>query len=349
MIREIFWYLDDGRFGSLARELEVSVRAYAAARGGSPAEAAGLREEARGLFERHCVQSGLRDAGNPFVSIDAEFFDGAKLDEAALEGFIGNIIKAHCYQKVLWTYMGTTGSLTHITRTQMRKEGRRFESLFPVSCARAKKPRASGPAADNTVALYLYADGTARAEYVPEKAFHRFDVLEDSSGVNWNEGYDPAGSIARDGWHGGFDSGGVWTRMPDGESGAGLGGGKAPGGGRGAGSILVIKDGEDAILYDPENILVSPAALFYFTEAGEPYGRLDADLGGTVGRIRGAMEDMGLGRIREVACAAAASPEAAAAYRAVLKDFVSPALVLSEAAGLFARIGRGRGSGGKQK
>ncbi|MDR1179901.1 MAG: hypothetical protein LBK44_05290, partial [Spirochaetales bacterium] len=354
MIREISWYLDDGRFASLAQELESAVRAYAAARGGSPAEALRFREDARGLCERHCVQSGLRGAENSFINIDAEFFDGQKMNEAALEDFIRNIIKAHCYQKVLWTYMGTTGSLSPVTETQMRREGRHLESLFPLSCAPRGKSRRGRKAADNTVEMYLYADGKAGSGYIPEKAFHRFDVLEDTSGVNWSKGYDPAGTIARGGWHGAFDDGGVWVRVDETSAGT-MREGKAPGEGREAGTLLVIRDGEHAILYDPENILVSPAALFYFTGAGEPYGRLDADLEKTAEEIRVAMKEMGLSRIKEIACTAAASPETLAAYRAVLKDHVSPAFVVTEAASLFSRIARiaridkSRGSGGKRE
>jgi hypothetical protein len=45
----------------------------------------------------------------------------------------------------------------------------------------------------------------------------RFDRLEDKSGVDWKAGYDPNGSIKKNGWHGEFDHSGIWVMVDDDE------------------------------------------------------------------------------------------------------------------------------------
>lgn len=40
-----------------------------------------------------------------------EFFNGQEINRDALNSFEKEIIKAHMYQKHLWEFMGTTGSI----------------------------------------------------------------------------------------------------------------------------------------------------------------------------------------------------------------------------------------------
>jgi len=142
MGKEIGWYIESGRFSNMAEELEASLRNYEEAKktGQNEEVLTPLRENARILFEDNCVRSGLRDSGVPFINIDAEFFSGNTLDEPAMNTFINNIIKGHCFQKVLWTYMGTTGTLTMISRAEMEKQGLKYNDYLPYLKSHALVP-----------------------------------------------------------------------------------------------------------------------------------------------------------------------------------------------------------------
>ncbi|MDR1933064.1 MAG: hypothetical protein LBQ57_09635, partial [Spirochaetales bacterium] len=307
MIREIAWYLDDNRFARTAGELESAVRACAGAEKNS-AGAARLREDARKLFERHCAQSGLRGQENSFININAEFFGGGKLDEAALEAFIKNIIKAYCYQKLLWTYMGTTESLSPVSKMEMRRQGLNWEDALPLS----------------------YKRSLPKSSRAFRTASHRFDMLADTSGVNWREGYDPDGGVTKDGWRGGFDAEGTWVRTDEKSAAA-----EPP---PASAVLYIIRDKEAAILYDPAGVLLTPAGLVYLTDSGEIYGALDTDIRGTASEIRRSLAEMGVRYITEIGCPDAENPETVKAYRAVLQDLAAASLVLSGAETVRAKI-----------
>jgi hypothetical protein len=328
MVKEIAWYLESGRFGGMAEEMEASLRDYEAAKRAGAGEEGlePLREQARALFEGHCVRSGMREKETPFINIDAEFFNGNALDEAAMDGFIKNVIKGHCFQKVLWTYMGTTGCFTAVSRAEMAKAGLRYEDYLPLEyrdALRAKKPF-EGKAGTDAELFYMYGDGTVSREYKPEKAKINFNALEDTSGVDWKAGYDPNGGVKRDGWHGEFDYGGSWVRVD--ESGGENRAGSFPG----AVSIELIRSGDSAVLYDPGMLLLSPPVMMYLTDSGERYGDLAMDKEGTVVRIRETLEKMGIGKIGAVFGIAGDKPELLSSYQTLLGDMALPELRIAD-------------------
>ncbi len=326
MVKELSWYLEDNRFTNIAAELTDSVQAYGEARktGADETTLTGLREAARELMEQHCVSSGLREAGASYINIEAEFFSGGNLDEAALETFIKNIVKGHCYQKVLWTYMGTTGSLTQISRSEMAQQGIEYEDYLPVEYKRnhpEKKPL-EGQVGENTVPVYMYSDGSVSETYDKKKTAYRFDALQDRSGINWKKGYDPNDTIEKTGWYGNFDQEGAWVMVEntkESES-SGISAGKI-------GTIEIIKDGDTAILYDPGNLLLNATELMYLTEAGEIYGSLEPDPEGTVELIRQQLEELGVRKISAIG-GPGKTPSLEETYRKALGDLTTENLTI---------------------
>ena len=324
MVQELAWYLESGRFSSLVEELEGSLRKYEAAKKGGRDEStlSLLRENARSLFEDHCVRSGLRESEASFINIDVEFFDGNILDETAVNAFMKNIIKNHCYQKVLWTYMGTTGLLSPISKTEMAKAGLRHEDYLPLehkTKRHAKKPFEQSMG-KSTELFYLYGDGTASREYDPGKAKVKFNRLEDTSGVDWKAGYDPNGTVQKNGWHGKYDHSGTWVRVEDKEA------KRDPAGKEGTASIELIRNGDTAILHDPGMAMLSSPLLVYATELGEPYGSLAMDREATVDTIREMLETMGVSGIGAIGGIDSENPELIVAYREVLRELAAPSL-----------------------
>jgi len=328
MIKEIGWYLENGRFSNLAEKLEASLKNYEEAKGKEQSEDVldTLREEARLLFEEHCVRSGMREKETPFINIDAEFFNGNTLDEAAMNSFIKNIIKGHCFQKVLWTYMGTTGSFTAISRAEMANAGLKYDDYLPLEYkgkSNAKKPLKELTEQD-TELFYMYGDGTVSKEYVAEKAKLNFNTLEDKSGINWKAGYDPNGSVKKDGWHGEYDYNESWVRVDE----------KItenrdrdlPG----AVTIELIRNGDSAILYDPGMLLLSPPVMMYLTGDGEQYGNLSMDKAGTVERIKETLKKMGIEKISAISGIAPDKPELLAAYKALLGETAQNELYIAD-------------------
>jgi hypothetical protein len=324
MIRELSWYLESGRFSQTAEELEGSLRRYAEAKDTGAQEDVmhSLREDARALFEDHCTRSGLRSDEAAYINIDAEFFNGNTLDETAMNSFIKNIIKGHCYQKVLWTYMGTTGLFTQISKSEMTQAGLNYDDYLPLEYKKnwqLKKPleASSGKSA---MIFYQYGDGTVSTEYIQEKAKVRFDRLADNSGMDWKAGYDPNGSVKKDGWYGVYDYTGTWVRVDKAED------GNVPVNRASAVTLELIRDGNTAILYDPGMQLLTSPLLLYVTESGEPYGELSPDRERTVKEIDKALKSLGVTGISAIGGITDGKPELLEAYREVLGGRVLPEL-----------------------
>jgi len=324
MIKELSWYLESGRFVGIVEELEDSLRKYETAKKeNAPEETRGeLREKARLLFEDHCVRSGMREEDNSFINIDAEFFTGDTIDEPAMNDFIKHILKNHCYQKVLWTFMGTTGSFTQISKSAMEEQGLKYEDYLPIEYK--KKLKVKKPFEHlldgNTELFYMYGDGTISKEYIKEKAKLRFDRLQDESGIDWKKGYDPNGSVVKKGWHGAFDETGTWVQVKDEDQ------EKAIEQIKKEYIIEIIKNKDSAILYDPGRLLITPVMLAYTTVRGEPYGNLETDIEKTVNVIKETLDKIGAKDI-EAICGID-EPEVLEMYKKTLKSLVSQDLKL---------------------
>jgi hypothetical protein len=290
MIKELSWYIKSNRFSSLAEELDGSVKKYAEANAAGTPQAAILREQARQLLQTQAVESGLKTEQNAFINIDAEFFNGTTLEQTKLDTFIKDIIKAHCYQKILWEYMGTTGTMTQISTTEMEKAGLNYRNYLPVAYKKThpeKKPAV--PADNGMVPFYLYNDGSISTAYDGKKAQLKFDTLKDNSGFNWHENYNPNTEIKKDGWYGAFDVDGTWKKVIT-EEHSGNTGRNAE---RQIQPLEIIRDGDSAILYDPDMLLLTPAKLLYFN-GGNLYGAEEGDTDATVNRISETLNHMGI-------------------------------------------------------
>lgn len=337
MIQEISWYLKENRFSGIVTEIDGALTDYARAKGSgaSEAELTALREKARAICERHSVDSGMRDDTASFINVDAEFFSGQSLDAETLDQFEKNIVKAYCYQRVLWTYMGTTGTFTQITKAEMQRTGLKYENYLPASYKKEHPPKKplEGKLGENTVPIYMYGDGTISADYHEDKAKIQFDALKDGSGFSWTKGYDPNDSVKKDGWFGAFDETGTWTKVIDTKN-------ETEQGSREAVRIeplRIIKDGDTAILHDPAGMLLNPPEIAYVTGTGELYGALDADTDATVEAIGDAMKHMGVKKIDAVS-GRNDGAQTTEAYRRILGALAAKDLALRDAASMQKKI-----------
>jgi len=323
MLKEILWYIEPGRYSGITKELGGALRSYAEgkANGAEESRLCPLREDARLLFESHSERCGI---GRGFINIDSEFFDGAELDEAASGGYIKRIISGYGRQRVLWTYMGTTGAMTAVSKTAMADRGQRYEDLLPAECKESGKKHKPPYIGKGEPLVYMYADGKASSEYDHERAKLRFDRLECSSGLDWEKGYDPNGSVKKDGWHGTYDHTGTWVKSEGDAPATPL-----PTVGMMPAAIELIRTDDGIILNDPDLLLLSPPLIVYATELGEPYGNLELDRAKTLAAIAKALEAMRMPAVTAVATREPLNKEKLAAYKETLGSLASPVLEAS--------------------
>ena len=304
MLKELSWYIEKNRFTDIVEEIEEKAEAYRHSMENALDDSGLRREEFRQLCQWHMDKSGYRSEDSSFIDIDSEFLDGSEINRKALDTFEKEIIKAHMYQKHLWEFMGTTGTMTVITKTEMASNGQNYEDYLPIEFKKNNEPRSpiSGILAENpnAVPIYIYPDGTASSEYDGSKSKARFDTIRDRSGFDWRrKGWDPNYEIQKDGWHGEFDGDGSWIMVreersqsnPDGYSGARFD--RFP-------EIEILKDGENAILYDPQYSLLSTFERIYLVSDGDVYGSETTDATETARLIKDAMADMGVRTITSV-------------------------------------------------
>ena len=146
-------------------------------------------------------------------------------------------------------------------------------------------------------------------EYNPEKSKCRLDALRDKSGFDWTrKGWDPNYEVQKDGWHGEYDETNTWTMVREGKgeyekpnyAGARF---------EKLSEIEILKDGECAILYDPNYSLISTFERIFLLSNGEIYGAEREDTEKTVSLIKDAMGEMGIKSIKTV-CGGKTRPDA---------------------------------------
>lgn len=328
MIKELSWYFEDNQFTNLYKELKTSIEEYEEAKKHEDAqdEQYRLRENARELFEEHCVKSGLRKKELLYINIDTEFFNGDIIDEIAFNRFIKNIIKGYCYQKVLWQYMGTTGSYTEISKSDMSAQGQKYENYLPLEFTNThpRKKTLKETASDNTVPIYLYSDGTVSNQYDKEKARYRHDALSDKSGMNWNKSYDPNDMIIKNNWYGNFNTAGSWEKITNEQN------KEERESNLKTQEIKIIKDGDSAILYDPGMVLFDAGSLMYLTEDGNEYGRLENDIDQTMKAVREKLSSLGSRNIKAVGIPNNDNEKLLDHYRSKLKDLAISNMALMD-------------------
>lgn len=340
MLKEFSWYITENRFSGIAREIDESVRAWATAKeeAHSETEIVELREKARSLCESHCVMSGLHTADSSFLNLDAEFLEGSSLNEPALNLFIKEVIKAHCYQKVLWTYMGTTGNLTQISKTEMANQGIDHTRYLPEAYKKANPEPAplEKKLEPNTVPVYLYGDGTVSTNYSPDRAKLQFNNLSDKSGFDWKSGYDPNTSVDKKDWTGGFDETGTWKRYDFHE-------GINQRDSNNTGNVIPIyliknEQSNTASLYDPAGLLINPAAILYYTVSGDYYGAKETDQKAIMGKIAETMKTMKVTSITTVYGTSEKPGQLSRLYKNVLGSLAPRTIHIEPASTAAARI-----------
>lgn len=329
MIRELAWYIESGRFMGIVEELEETAASYAASLAAGSEDAGERGEEFRTLCRWHMKKSGFRADEAETMDTDAEFFDGAEVRRTALDRFEKEVIKAHMYQKHLWEFMGTTGSMTVISKSAMAQDGFNYGAYLPIEHLRntpQKSPLARALKGQTAaVPIYQYLDGSVSTEYDTDRAAARFDVLKDKSGFDWSsEGWDPNYEVEKNGWHGEYSPDGTWTLVHE-------NGPEARDTLRSTAESIppleLIRDGDGAILYDPGTSLLSPALRVWLLEDGSVYGAEKTDFRKTAELIRNALGRMGAKNITAV-CTGDGKKKSAArmmpAYRAALGELISP-------------------------
>ncbi|MBR0099542.1 MAG: hypothetical protein IJP90_07470, partial [Treponema sp.] len=313
MLKELSWYIETNRFTNIVEEIEEKAAAYSEALKTDSENKEELRDDLRTLCQWHMEKSGYKTESVPYINIDLEFFDGHDINRAALSTFEKEIIKAHMYQKHLWEFMGTTGSMTVISKTAMRQDGFVYESYLPLEYK--KTHNAKSPISNileenpDAVPIYIYPDGSVSGEYNPEKSKFRLDALRDKSGFDWTrKGWDPNYEVHKEGWHGEYDETGTWTMVREGKgeyektSYTGARFEKLP-------EIEILKDGDRAILYDPNYSLISTFERIFLLTDGNIYGVEQEDAEKTVSLIKEAMDEMGIKSIKAV-CGGDIRPDA---------------------------------------
>ena len=323
MLKELSWYIETNRFTNIVEEIEEKAAAYSEALKTDSENKEELRDDLRTLCQWHMEKSGYKTESVPYINIDLEFFDGHDINRAALSTFEKEIIKAHMYQKHLWEFMGTTGSMTVISKTAMRQDGFVYESYLPLEYKKthnAKSP-ISNIVEENpdAVPIYIYSDGSVSGEYNPEKSKFRLDALRDKSGFDWTrKGWDPNYEVHKEGWHGEYDETGTWTMVREGKgeyektSYTGARFEKLP-------EIEILKDGDRAILYDPNYSLISTFERIFLLTDGNIYGVEQEDAEKTVSLIKEAMDEMGIKSIKAV-CGGDIRPDAKRLNPQLLKE-----------------------------
>ena len=326
MLKEYLWYVQPGRYSAIAQEIEQAVQSYAISKNQSSKKKKDkLRAAAQQLCAHHLVHSGIREEQNVCINIDAEFCSEGTVNQENLNRFIKEIVKAYCYQKVLWEYMGTTSSFTCISTLAMEQDGFVYEDYLPVSYKRdAAQKEAEKIKRENKVPLYAYADGTISKHYDKNKARFRFDTLKDTSGFNWHKGYDPNDTIEKKDWHGAFDKDGIWVKVNESEKTKEIGSITQPT----VAQLKLIKEADGALLYDGSGFFSDNSDIVYLNGLLQIYAQSQSDRQATVERIKEALKELQAHSITQVACPAAHKKETLERYRKALGSLASKDLVI---------------------
>ena len=316
LMKEYLWYVQPGRYSAIAQEIEEAVQSYAISKNQSSKKKKDrLRAAAQQLCAQHLVHSGIREEQNVCINIDAEFCSEGTVNQENLNRFIKEIVKAYCYQKVLWEYMGTTSSFTCISKLAMEQDGFVYEDYLPVSYKRdAAQKEAEKIKRENKVPIYAYTDGTVSEHYDKKKARFSFNALKDTSGFNWTKGYDPNDTVEKKGWHGAYNKDGYWVKVNESEHTQEIGSITQPV----VQPLQLIKEKEGALLYDGSGFFSETSDILYIDALLHVYAHSQNDKTATVERIKEALQDLGVHTISHVACPGVGKKETLECYRKAL-------------------------------
>ncbi len=281
MIGEVFNYISEGFYQKKDDEV---VQAFDSYERGLNEDNPTLQNEARRALESQLVSSGQMEEESAFINPD-EFFPGGQRDQDRIDDFRRTMTMHHSGQQVLWTFAGTTGSMSVLTEKHLESMGRSLDDLKPAALVRSEKRKRSPQTGKNTTRLYLYGDGTASSEYSKEKAKVRFDRMQDSSGFNWNlNSYDPNYQVQKEGWTGAFDKEGDWVRLETESHGEEEGITTTPLTQKKEITLIHTLDGP--LVYDAALLLASEEEEYYYSMDGELYGGVKNDPGETLKKLQ---------------------------------------------------------------
>jgi len=269
MIKEYSWYITHNRFSEIIEQLDSLIREYSL-----DFENKKKREDVRKIFQEQAIKSGLRQADNAFINVDTEFFENGQLNESSLNKFLKDIVKNHCYQKVLWEYMGTTGLMTEISKSAMAQDGFVYENFLPLEIRNKAISKKN------------------------DKICRNFNKLKDDSGFDWGKGYDPNDTLKKN-WKGYFDSNGYWTRFDNTSENKSnllaLSSNEKK-------LIKIVKTETGCILYDPGMLIINPLILYYLTLKDEIYGIEKINTDELIENLKSSMNTLKIDEITDIAC-----------------------------------------------
>lgn len=298
MIKELSYYLKTNRFSQIVEEFNTLINEYKDSFGSNKTGDPILREKVRAFCETQLVKSGICNNENSFINVDTEFFDNGQFAEANANRFIKDIVKAHCYQKVLWEYMGTTSLMTDISKDKMKADGFVYTDYLPSELKQKEISRQKKSITRN------------------------FSKLNDNSGFNWNKGYDPNDVVIKKGWAGSFDENHVWTYHKIDKSGKAYKTDKQV---NNPVAIRLIKTPQGCMLYDSGDLLFNPLILLYLNQNNEVYGGTKSDTEKLLEDIRSQMKVLNVQAITEIY--STNTKTKAADYKNILSDLASPNLI----------------------
>ncbi len=281
MIGEVFNYISEGFYQKKDDEV---VQAFDSYERGLQKDNPALQNEARRALESQLVSSGQMEEESAFINPN-EFFPNGQRDQDRIDDFRRTMILHHSGQQVLWTFAGTTGSMSVLTEKHLESMGRSLDDLKPAALVRSEKRKKTPQTGKNTTRLYLYGDGTASSEYSKEKAKVRFDRMRDSSGFNWNlSSYDPNYQVRKEGWTGAFDKEGDWVRLETESYAEDEAITTTPLTQKKEITLIHTLDGP--LVYDAALLLASEEEEYYYSMDGELYGGVKNDPGETLKKLQ---------------------------------------------------------------
>ncbi|HAL19071.1 MAG TPA: hypothetical protein DCO86_05585, partial [Spirochaetaceae bacterium] len=301
MIKELGWYLETGRFTGIVSELDALAEDYAAALAAKSPERFSKRQLLVNVVSWHIANSGLSIGLVPDEIVDNSFFSGDSLNRNALDRFEKDVVKAHMYQKHLWDYMGTMSVYSPISKRALERDGYDYNDYVPIFYKvshKEKSPISNILSADEkAVPIYAYNDGTVSPNYNSKKARISFNSLQDNSGFDWaRKGWDPNYEVAKE-WHGTFTENGEWIessqpsyRKP---SVVAFSDAQAP-------TIQVIKNGDDAILYDPYYEFMYAFMMSAYSDDDNAEEINGERIAATVASVKNALSSLGVKKISSI-------------------------------------------------
>ncbi|MBN1699176.1 MAG: hypothetical protein JW881_16775 [Spirochaetales bacterium] len=323
-------------FRDKSEAIEKAVRDYAVlkSQSSSETEIEASRDNAEELLTRIMKENGYADPDTAYISVDREFFTSeGLLDVQKLEGFQKEMIAYYGLRQIYWTFAGTSGRFTHITKRKMEEEGSSIDRLLPAEIREERRNMKSLNVSQrdpNTYYAYLYQDSTVSGDIMAEKLHIRHDVLSDTSGFNWSEGYSPDNTVEKKNWIAGFNEKGIWEKIPVSQTASFVDKSKHTtnaaslfGKTQEHGDIGIFKAGKNAYLFDSLSLLKDGERQVYYTVTGDVYGARYIDRENSLTGLKETLRGNNIDSLSGIVILDTGG-DSVGYYRSVLKEFITP-------------------------